>query len=171
MKKLLSLLLPCILLYIPACTKVISTEKAEKIVTEYNSDAVIKSCTLSEEQDEYEILFDTPYDSFVIILDSHSGDITSVSLKEEEKIDDPTIFEDDEPEPPKQLPSSISFNSALNIALNHSGAQGSASVIAREFDEEAHSYKFIFRSLNTEYIYEISSTDGTIINHSSHEIS
>lgn len=168
MKQFVGLLILISLICIPGCEKIdsVSMDEAKKIIMEYSPEAVITDCTLSEDSKNYEISFDTPYDSYVGTVNPKTGNIFSISVKEEEKAD-PSIFTEENPVTENDT-SAVTPDSALATAINHSGIQGSAVLIQNELDEESNSYKIIFRSVNREYSYEIDANDGRILHSASY---
>lgn len=170
MKNAFCLIIILSLLSFSACKKDLSvtSNEAKEIISEYNPDAIITDCSLSEDSKNYIVKFDTPFDSYKALVNVNTGEIFSISIEENEK-DDPTWFENEETYSENEASTTyITPNSALNIALADAGTQGSAVIITNELNEEENVYEIIFRSLNKEYSYKIDALDGTILNRESY---
>lgn len=165
MHKIFSVILTLfiILMLLPSCSKsnqqIITGKEAKEIITAHHSDAIILECIYSESTNSYVVDFKTFHGNYEGTVNARTGSITSIILKEEPS-DAPMFDPEDEENSQEHF---IPAESAIQIALQDSEAEGTAVLIKNELDKENKVYNVIFRSGNSEYTYKIDAITGKII--------
>ena len=148
--------------FLPGCEKkepeLITSQEAKAAITELNPEAIILECEYKEEVNAYIIDFKTFYATYEGIVNAHTGNITSIVIKEKE--DNSPMF-DTEPEEVADI--FLHPDTALGIAISDSGAEGTAVIVKNELNSENKVFNIIFRSGSAEYYYTIDAVTGAIL--------
>lgn len=152
-----------IIIMFSACNKLnsfISDAEAKNAITEYSPGAIITECTLHSESALYEIEFKTSHNVYIGYINARTGNVDSVSVKEEIIPEDNSVFTD---EPETEDVSFIATDTALAIAIKDANVSGSVVLVKNELNRENKTFTCIFRAGNREFTYIINATTGDII--------
>ncbi len=164
MKKLTSLIITSMLIFsLTACkggAPDITEAEAKKAILNHTPDAIITECIYKSASSSYEIEYKTAHNVYIAIVDADSGEISSVTIKEEITTEDPSVFETPEEDTDDKI---LPADTALSIAFADSGISGTASLVKNDLNRESKTYTVVFRSGNREFTYIIDAVTGAII--------